>query len=97
MAFKVVFTKKADYDFENILSYIQSEFGSLTAIRFKNLVIEFATLLQSFPEIGSLQLYDKNIRVFVIHRRLKIFYRIKDDRAIILRLFDTRQNPDLKF
>ena len=96
MALKVNFTKKADYDFDNILKYIQNEFGSSTAIRFKGLVIDLATLLESFPEIGSLELYNKNIRVFVIHRRLKVYYRIKSDHVIILRLFDTRQNQDIK-
>lgn len=62
MAFDVKFTKKAELDFEIILHYVENEFGSQTAIHFKNLIIEFASLLQNFPEIGSLELVDKNIR-----------------------------------
>ncbi len=50
MASKVVFTKKTNYDFENILNYIKNEFGSLTAIRFKDLVIEFATYYNLFQK-----------------------------------------------
>jgi plasmid stabilization system protein ParE len=94
MAFEVSFTKRADRDLENILNYIENEFGNQATTRFKDLVIEFASLIQYFPEIGSLEQVDKQIRGFVIHRRLKIFYRIKKDSVIILRLFDTRQHPD---
>ena len=94
MAFEVTFSKRADRDFESILHYISSEFGIQATTRFKDLVIEFASLLQYFPEIGSLELPDKNVRGFVIHRRLKVFYRVKADSIIILRLFDTRQHPE---
>jgi plasmid stabilization system protein ParE len=97
MTFEVLFTKRAERDFENISNYIQSKFGDLSEIRFKNLVIEFATTLQFFPEIGSLEIGDKNIRASVVHSRLKIFYRIKGNRVMILRLFDTRQHPDKRF
>ncbi|MGF7080002.1 type II toxin-antitoxin system RelE/ParE family toxin [Mucilaginibacter sp. UYCu711] len=92
MAFEVTFTKRAEDDFEDILNYIENEFGTKTAIHFKDLIIEFATLIQSFPEIGSLERSDKNIRGLVILRRLKVFYRIKKDNIIVLRLFDTRQH-----
>ena len=96
MTFEVVFTKRAERDFETILNYIEFKFGNQAGIRFRNLVLEFSTILQSFPEIGSLEIEDKNIRGSVIHRRLKVFYRIKRQKVIILRLFDTRQNPDKK-
>jgi plasmid stabilization system protein ParE len=94
MRFEVSFSQKAETDFESILSYISSEFGDQAVVNFKKLVIDFAVLLEQFPEIGSLQVNDKNIRGFVIHRRLKVFYRIKNNKVIVLRLFDTRQHPD---
>lgn len=97
MAFEVAFTKRAEKDFELISNYIEMQFGSNAAIRFKTLVIEFAAILQTFPEIGSLEVEEKNIRGSVIHQRLKVFYRIKNSRIIILRLFDTRQHPDKRF
>jgi plasmid stabilization system protein ParE len=97
MIFEVVFTKRAEKDFENISNYIESKFGDNALLRFKTLVIEFATVLQFFPEIGSLELEDKNIRASVVHSRLRVFYKIKNDRVTILRLFDTRQHPDKRF
>lgn len=97
MVFEVVFTRRAEKDFEIISEYIEAAFGDISALRFKNLVFEFAAILHSFPEIGSLEINDKNIRASVIHKRLKVFYRIKNNKVIILRLFDTRQHPDKKF
>jgi len=97
MTFDVAFTKRAEKDFENISNYIEREFGSFSATRFKSRVVEFATILQVFPEIGTLEVADKNIRASVIHGRLKVFYRVKGQRIMVLRLFDTRQHPDKTF
>ncbi|RFZ95112.1 type II toxin-antitoxin system RelE/ParE family toxin [Mucilaginibacter conchicola] len=91
---KVALSKRAEKDLETILTYIRNDFGSASAVRFKNLIINFLDLISNFPEIGSLEVPDKNIRVFVAHKRLKIFYNLSDKRIVILRLFDTRQNPD---
>jgi plasmid stabilization system protein ParE len=66
MIFEVVFTKRAEKDFGNILQYIEDKFGNQAGIRFKSLVFEFATILQSFPEIGSIELDGKNIRGNVV-------------------------------
>jgi plasmid stabilization system protein ParE len=97
MTFEVVFTKRAENDFDSILNYIKTDFGSKPAEQFKNLIVEFAKILESFPEIGTLEVEKKGIRGSVIHKRLKVFYRIKNKRVIILRLFDTRQSPDKRF
>ena len=97
MTFEVVFTRRAENDFDNILNYIQADFGSRSAEHFRNLIVEFVKILESFPEIGTIELEDKGIRGSVIHKRLKVFYRIKNKRVIILRLFDTRQHPDKRF
>jgi plasmid stabilization system protein ParE len=94
---KVAFSKKADCDFEDILTYIKADFGSRASIDFKILILKFVGLIASFPEMGSLEVAEKGIRGFVVHGRLKIFYRITDTKVIILRLFDTRQHPERKF
>ncbi|MBD1394524.1 type II toxin-antitoxin system RelE/ParE family toxin [Mucilaginibacter glaciei] len=91
---KVVLSKRAQKDFDDILNYIKKDFGSLHAINFKNLVIKFLDLIGVFPEMGSLEEHNTSMRAFVVHRRLKVFYRFDDNRLIVLRLFDTRQHPD---
>jgi plasmid stabilization system protein ParE len=94
MAFEVTFSQKAEQDFESILSYIDANFGTPTAFRFKDIILDFSVLIASFPEIGSLEQTDKNIRALIVHKRLKIFYQIDQDEIVVLRLFDTRQHPN---
>ncbi|HEK21451.1 type II toxin-antitoxin system RelE/ParE family toxin [Mucilaginibacter sp.] len=89
---EVLLSKKAEQDFEDILNYIKKDFGSVAAVNFKDLIINFLELIGNYPEIGSLELPDKNIRAFVVHKRLKVFYNIRDKRIIVLRFFDTRQS-----
>jgi plasmid stabilization system protein ParE len=96
ISLNVVFSSRAERDFEDIITYIKGEFGSKASLDFKSLVFHFTDLVKAFPEIGSLELPEKNIRGFVVHKRLKIFYQVSDDNLIILRLFDTRQHPDKK-
>jgi plasmid stabilization system protein ParE len=97
MAFTAIVTKRASRDFDSILYYIQDKFGTQAVIDFRDLVFESVDLIESFPHIGSLEFAHKNIRGLVVHRRLKVFYRVKNNRILILRLFDTRQHPDVKF
>ncbi|WP_439696354.1 type II toxin-antitoxin system RelE/ParE family toxin [Mucilaginibacter sp. AW1-7] len=94
MALEVVFTKEAEFDFDTILDYILQDFGEAAVIRFKNLTIDFVKVLQNFPELGRLSNTRKPMRFFVAHKRLKIYYRIKADKIVILRLYDTRQHPN---
>lgn len=51
------------------------------------------TLLEEFPELGSLEVPDKKIHGFQLTKQTRIFYRIAKQRIILLTLFDTRQNP----
>ena len=96
MYFEVSFTPKAEQDFEVILNYIDRDFGDRATINFRKLLLDIISLLEQFHEIGSIEVNHKNIRGFVIHRRLKVFYRIKNNKVIVLRLFDTRQHPNKK-
>ena len=93
MAFEIVLTKRAEKDFETILQYILLDFGQSAAVRFKDLTFEFLSILEKFPGIGIILIAEKDIRSIVIHKRLKVFYRIKNTKIILLRLFDTRQHP----
>jgi plasmid stabilization system protein ParE len=80
-------------DLENISSYIERTFGEDSVIDFKSKIIESISLLQEFPQLGSIQNQDKGFRGFVIHRNTKVFYKFIDQQVTILRFFDNRQKP----
>jgi plasmid stabilization system protein ParE len=59
-------------------------------------VTDFLDILEDFPEIGTTELAEKKIRGFQLTKQTRIFYRLKDDKIIILSFFDVRQNPGRK-
>jgi hypothetical protein len=56
----------------------------------------FLDLLTEFPEVGTLENNDLNIRGFVIVKQLTIFYQIHDNEIILLNFYDNRQKPKNK-
>jgi plasmid stabilization system protein ParE len=96
MAVKIFWTNKASNNFENILEYLEVEWGNQVTKRFIKDVYDFLEVLVEFPEIGSIENKEKGIRGFTLIRQINIFYRITIDKIIILALFDNRQNPSKK-
>ena len=90
----IYWTRKSKTRFQSIDSYIHSEFGKSSSTKFRNKVLNFLDLLSKFPELGTVEVVDKQIYGFQISRQTRIFYRIKKDRIVLLTFFDSRQNPD---
>jgi plasmid stabilization system protein ParE len=67
------------------------EWGKRVTSAFVKKVYDFLDVLIEFPEIGSLENSEINIRGFVIVRQITIFYKISGDRIILLNFFDNRQ------
>lgn len=60
-------------------------------------VNHFISLLKDNPEIGNIEVEEKGIRGYIISRHTVVFYRLKNDTIILLKFFDSRQNPDKRF
>ena len=61
---RVVWTKAAHKRLQEILFYIQQEFGENAKTQFKSRAIDFTGLLPEFPEIGPVELKTKSLRAF---------------------------------
>ena len=92
----IFFTPTAQKKLESIWLYLKAEFGEKSAIKFKEKTFQFLTTLSAFPEIGVLEVPEKNIRSYLLTSKTRIFYRIKAERILILTFFDVRQNPGRK-
>ena len=90
---KIVWTRKARNRFVDILEYIEDKFGELSGTISRLRRKKFTILLREFPEIGTLEIRDRNIRGFQLTKQTRVFYRIKKDRIVILTLFDSSQDP----
>ncbi|WP_026449806.1 type II toxin-antitoxin system RelE/ParE family toxin [Aequorivita capsosiphonis] len=93
---EILFTKRAYKNYNSIKDHISSKFGPLVTEAFENKMFDFLELLKNFPELGSLEVAEKGIRGFQFSKQTRIFYRIKENKIIILTLFDVRQHPDKK-
>jgi len=50
-------------------------------------------LLTKHPHIGALSEKAKDVRGLLIARHNRMYYKIKDNKVIILNMYDTRINP----
>ena len=93
MALEVLWSKRADKKFDRILEYLMLELGELITKSFVIKVYDFLVILAEFPEIGTLENKEKEIRGFTIIEQINIFYKIDGGKIILLNFFDNRQNP----
>ena len=96
MALEVVWSTRADKKFNKILKYLSTKWGNNVTKSFVKKIYDFLDILSEFPEIGTLENKEKNIRGFVIIKQVSIFYTVRNNRIIILNFFDNRQSPQKK-
>ena len=96
MALNVFWSKHADKSFDSIITWLQSNWGDHSVSLFVKKVYDFLEIISEFPEIGSLENTDLNIRGFVIVKQITIFYQVRNEKIIILNFYDNRQRPKRK-
>ena len=96
MALEIVWSKRASLKFDQIITYLIEEWGEKSAKQFIGKVFNFLEILSEFPEIGSVENKEKNIRGFTVVKQVNLYYRIKNDKIILILFFDNRQNPKRK-
>jgi plasmid stabilization system protein ParE len=90
---KLVWTEKAQRRIGEVLEYIEREFGAKARQIFIEKTQDFTRILIEFPEMGTLEIKEKNVRGFQLTNQTRVFYRVKKNCIIILTLIDSRQNP----
>ena len=94
---RISFTKRAQNNYKSIKIYLSDEWGEKSAEAFEQKTIDFFDLLKEFPEMGSIEFPEKQIRGFQLTKQTRILYRIKNQNIIVLAFFEVRQNPKKKF
>lgn len=96
MALKVHWTKRADKKFDKIIDYLLIEWNEKITKSFVKNVYDLIELLAEYPEIGTLENGEKEIRGLTIVKQVNTFYKVKDDQLVILNFFDNRKDPQEK-
>ncbi len=89
----VFFTKNADRNFENIQKYLAENWGPTSKEKFIHKTKHSLELLKLHPELGTKEVESKNIYGLLLHKHIRMFYKLYKDRISVLALFDVRQNP----
>jgi len=96
MGVVVYWSGKAEKKLQSIVDYLETNWGLNSASKFVKSVSEFIDVLSDFPEIGTVEHAELNIRGFVVVKQVTIFYQIRKNKIVILNLYDNRQNPKKK-
>jgi plasmid stabilization system protein ParE len=96
MAKTIIWNRRASNNFNSIIGYLQREWGDQVTRNFVVRTYQVIDLLAVNPEMGPIAHFEKQIRGFVITKHNTLFYRIEEDKLILLNFFDNRQHPNKK-
>lgn len=96
MALIIRWTTRADIKLDQLIIYLESEWGESVVKAFMRKFYDFLEILSEFPEIGSMQYPEKGIRGFAITKQVTIFYKIDSNHIILLDIFDNRSDSKKK-
>ena len=91
MALEIKWSKRADKKFDSIIDYLEKEWGEKATKDFVKKTYEFLDILIEFPDIGSIENEENQIRGFVLVKQVTVFYKLKDNEIILLNFYDNRQ------
>lgn len=96
MALKIRWSTRADITLDQLIIYLEIEWGETVVKAFMKKLYDFLELLSEFPDIGSMQYPEKRIRGFALTKQISIFYRVDTDQIVLLDFFDNRSDPKKK-
>ncbi|MEA3449168.1 MAG: type II toxin-antitoxin system RelE/ParE family toxin [Bacteroidota bacterium] len=96
MALEIEWSNKADKKFDKILDYLLDNWGENATKVFVKKGYDFLDILVEFPQIGSIEHYEKGIRGFTILKQINVFYKLRGNKIILLDFFDNRKDPAKK-
>lgn len=96
MARKIIWTKRANDKLNQVINFLENEWGENVTRSFVIRVHSVANLISEHPKIGTLEKPEKDIRGFLLTKHNRLFYRTTETEIIILNLFDTRSGSKKK-
>ena len=96
MVRKIVWTKRANIKFNNIIDYLEAEWGEPVTEIFVKKTYDIIELISDQPDLGTIEKIERNIRGFLLTKHNRLFYKITDKEVILLNFFDTRSGRKRK-
>jgi len=93
MAYKIVWSKRSQREFDNIVKYLLENWSQHVFSNFLSEVDDKVILISDSHEIGTIVKKNRNKRSIIITPHTRLYYKIGKEKITIITLFDTRQNP----
>lgn len=93
MAYKVIYKKRFNNKLNKLLYYLEHAWGLDIANEFLNKLDRRIETLKHQPFIGKPSDKKPYLRTVLITKHNKLFYKVGENRIIILNMYDTRKNP----
>ena len=93
MAYQIIVKKRFIDKVQKVLTYPEKEWSHKVATEFLLKIDRRIELLTKQPHVGAPSSKVKNIRGLLITRHNSMYYKIKNDKVIIMNMYDTRMNP----
>ncbi len=94
---QIIWTRPAMENLHSICDFCKKRKDAATARKLRKAIFDKVENLVKFPALGqkeqSLFHQNKEYRS-LLHGNFKIIYRVEDQNIFMVRIFDTRQNPD---
>ncbi len=94
MAHKLKVNKRFEKDVTAVYEYILEKWGFPAADNFVKKVDKRIKILQEHPFFGNPSFRNVEIRKTQVTKHNKLYYRVKGNRIALLRLIDTRKDPE---
>ena len=95
---KIIWSPDSERDLEIILEYLSNKWESSVAVKFLDIIEDLTKQISNNPKQFPLIHNKLNIRKCVITKHNTLYYRSRRTNVEMLRLYDTRQDPEkLKF
>ena len=90
----IKWSSQAENDFANIVDYLEIRWNKIVCIAFINDIDFCIGLIQKNPKLFPIFNSELQIRKCVVTKQNSLYYRETNSRIEVLRINDTRQNPD---
>ena len=97
MARKIVWSRKANQNFDKILEYIVFKFGETSGKKFVQNVDFVVKQISLHPFLGKLEESQYKFRSIIISKKTSLIYRVELDSIMLYNFFDHRLHPSKKF
>jgi plasmid stabilization system protein ParE len=91
---QIIWSPSAEGDFGNILEYLNQKWGEKVACQFIEITSTILLKISLKPKMFPLSNKKMKIRRCVVTKHNSIYYRESVTQIQILRIYDTRQDPD---